>query len=91
MLNVIRDNADNDDGGISGELVGYFVAKNPTSPIKKVFPTEDADAMIIDSIGDVIMCTTQRIKLLDPKRITRSEISMNPNLCSMYVGTVGTY
>lgn len=55
-LNVILDKADNDDGGISGDALGNLVAKKPTTPIKNVFPTEDAEAIIIETTGDVIFC-----------------------------------
>jgi hypothetical protein len=55
MLNVIRDKNDKEEGGISGDLFGYRVARNPERPIRNVLPTADADATIIESTGDIFV------------------------------------
>ena len=51
----IRDKADNEEGGISGDPVGNLVAKYPTSPIINVLPTEDADAIMTERTGEAMM------------------------------------
>lgn len=55
MLNVILERSDRLDSGMSGASLGYFVERYPTRPMTNVFPTAEAEAAIIESIGEGIL------------------------------------
>lgn len=66
ILKVSRERSDRLESGMRGEPFGYFVERYPTRPMRKVFPTEEEEAAMMESIGEgMIGC----LALLSSKRL----------------------